>query len=164
MAFNEKLADRIREIIGSSHSDAEEKKMFGGLCFMVDGKMCVGVESERMMVRFDPARYDEIMEKPGAAPMDFTGRVYERFRVRGCLGSRIRQSPRILDRPRSRIQQNSKTVVITKAPILVVKHYELSLDSASAVRDHGEPARSQLLVSFQAAPHARDGVRCWNME
>ena len=79
MAINEKLADRIREIIGSSHSDAEEKKMVGGLCFMVDGKMCVGVESERMMVRFDPARYDEIMEKPGAAPMDFTGRVMKGF-------------------------------------------------------------------------------------
>lgn len=53
--------------------------MFGGLCFMVNGKMCVGVESERMMVRFDPALNDEIMEKDGVGPMDFTGRVMKGF-------------------------------------------------------------------------------------
>ena len=37
--------------------------MFGGLCFMVNDKMCVGVEKERLMVRLDPAKYDEVMEK-----------------------------------------------------------------------------------------------------
>ena len=49
--------------------------MFGGLCFMVNNKMCVGVEQERLMVRIDPARYDEAMEKEGCMPMDFTGKV-----------------------------------------------------------------------------------------
>ena len=49
--------------------------MFGGLCFMVDGKMCVGVEKERMMVRFDPVLGDQIMEMNGVGPMDFTKRV-----------------------------------------------------------------------------------------
>ena len=49
--------------------------MFGGLCFMVNNKMCVGVEQERLMVRLDPAKYDEALEKEGAKPMDFTGRV-----------------------------------------------------------------------------------------
>ena len=48
--------------------------MFGGLCFMVDHKMCVGVEQERMMVRLDPVVYDKVMEMEGCSPMDFTGR------------------------------------------------------------------------------------------
>lgn len=79
MAYNQQLADRTREIISRTHTDVEEKRMFGGLCFMVNGKMCVGVESERMMVRFDPALNDEIMEKDGVGPMDFTGRVMKGF-------------------------------------------------------------------------------------
>ena len=45
MAYNEKLAERTREIISVSHKKVEEKKMFGGLCFMVNGKMCVGAEA-----------------------------------------------------------------------------------------------------------------------
>ena len=45
MAYNEKLADRVREIISATHNITEEKKMFGGLCFMVNDKMCVGVEA-----------------------------------------------------------------------------------------------------------------------
>lgn len=79
MAYNEQLADRTREIIARTHGSVEEKKMFGGLCFMVDGKMCVGVESERMMVRFDPARTGELMEMDGVGPMDFTKRVMKGF-------------------------------------------------------------------------------------
>src|SRR6185436_1780515 len=75
MAYNEKLADRTREIIARTHKKVEEKKMFGGLCFMVYDKMCVGVESERLMVRLDPDRYDEAMERDGCAPMDFTGKI-----------------------------------------------------------------------------------------
>jgi TfoX/Sxy family transcriptional regulator of competence genes len=79
MAINEKLADRVREIISSTHNKVEEKRMFGGLCFMVNNKMCVGVESERLMVRFDPARTDELMEKEGCRPMDFTGKTMKGF-------------------------------------------------------------------------------------
>ena len=79
MAYNEKLADRVREMIASSHKKVEEKKMFGGLCFMVNDKMCVGVEQERLMVRLDPARYEEAMEKEGCRPMDFTGKVMKGF-------------------------------------------------------------------------------------
>jgi TfoX/Sxy family transcriptional regulator of competence genes len=79
MAYNEKLADRTREIISLTHKNIEEKKMFGGLCFMVNNKMCVGVEQERLMVRIDPAKYDEAMEKEGCRPMDFTGKVMKGF-------------------------------------------------------------------------------------
>ena len=79
MSFNEKLADRTREIIALAHNNVEEKKMFGGLCFMVNDKMCVGVEKERLMVRLDPGKYDEVMEKDGCMPMDFTGKVMKGF-------------------------------------------------------------------------------------
>ena len=79
MAYNEKLADRTREIISLTHKNVEEKKMFGGLCFMVNDKMCVGVEHDRMMVRLDPAKFDEVIEKEGCKPMDFTGKVMKGF-------------------------------------------------------------------------------------
>ena len=79
MAYNEKLADQTRELISLTHKNVEEKKMFGGLCFMVNDKMCVGVEQERLMVRFDPAITNEVMEKEGCKPMDFTGRIMKGY-------------------------------------------------------------------------------------
>ncbi len=79
MSFNEKLADRTRELIAETQNNVAEKRMFGGLCFMVNDKMCIGVEQERLMVRLDPSRYDEALSKDGAAPMDFTGRVMKGY-------------------------------------------------------------------------------------
>jgi TfoX/Sxy family transcriptional regulator of competence genes len=79
MAYNEKLAANVREIITATNTEVEEKKMFGGLCFMVNGKMCVGVEAERLMVRFNPEQYDEVMEKEGCKPMDFTGKIMKGY-------------------------------------------------------------------------------------
>ena len=79
MAYNEELAAMTRELISQSHKNVEEKAMFGGLCFMVNDKMCVGVEKERLMVRLDPAKYDEVMEKEGCKPMDFTGKIMKGF-------------------------------------------------------------------------------------
>lgn len=79
MAYNKKLADMTRELIAAQHKKIVEKAMFGGLCFMVNDKMCVGVEKERLMVRLDPAKYDEVMEKEGCKPMDFTGKVMKGF-------------------------------------------------------------------------------------
>ncbi|MGE5107519.1 MAG: TfoX/Sxy family protein [Sphingobacteriales bacterium] len=79
MAYNEKIADRTREIIAETHKNVEEKAMFGGLCFMVNNKMCVGVEKERLMVRLDPAKFDEVIQREGCKPMDFTGKVMKGF-------------------------------------------------------------------------------------
>lgn len=79
MAYDEKLADRVREIIALTHKRVTEKKMFGGLCFMVNDKMCVGVEQHRMMVRLDPERYDEVLGMEGCTPMDFTGKVMKGY-------------------------------------------------------------------------------------
>jgi TfoX/Sxy family transcriptional regulator of competence genes len=79
MAYNEKLADRIREIITVTHKKVEEKKMFAGLCFMVNDKMCIGVHIDKIMVRLDPAIYDTVIEKKGCEPMNFTGKVMKGF-------------------------------------------------------------------------------------
>ena len=79
MAYNEKLADMVRDLISQTHNNVEEKAMFGGLCFMVNEKMALGVEKERLMVRLDPAKYDEVIEKDGCKPMDFTGKVMKGF-------------------------------------------------------------------------------------
>ncbi len=79
MSYNEKLADQCREIISLTHKKVQEKKMFGGLCFMVNDKMCIGVEKERLMLRIDPEKYDALVEKDGCTPMDFTGKVMKGF-------------------------------------------------------------------------------------
>lgn len=79
MAYNEKLASLARELLALTEKNVEEKAMFGGLCFMVNNKMALGVEKNRLMVRLDPARYNEVMEKDGCRPMDFTGKVMKGF-------------------------------------------------------------------------------------
>ena len=79
MAFNEKLADMTRELISLTHKNVEEKAMFGGLCFMVNDKMALGVEKDRLMVRLDPGKYEEVIEKKGCKPMDFTGKIMKGF-------------------------------------------------------------------------------------
>jgi len=79
MAYNENLANMTRKLISQTHKNIVEKPMFGGLCFMVNDKMCVGVEKSRLMVRLDPAKYDEVMEKEGCKPMDFTGKIMKGF-------------------------------------------------------------------------------------
>jgi TfoX/Sxy family transcriptional regulator of competence genes len=79
MAYNQKLADCVREIIAVSYKNVEEKAMFGGLCFMVNDKMCVAVKKERLMLRLDPAKYDEVMEKEGCKPMVLKGRIMKGY-------------------------------------------------------------------------------------
>jgi TfoX/Sxy family transcriptional regulator of competence genes len=73
MAYNEKLADRIREVLASVPTTTE-KNMFGGVCFMVNNKMCVGVVKDEMMCRINPALQDMVLERAGCRIMDFTGR------------------------------------------------------------------------------------------
>jgi len=73
MAFDEKLGDRIREAMVDL-PQVHEKRMFGGLCFMVHDKMCVGVVKDEMMCRIDPAVYEQALELPGCREMDFNGK------------------------------------------------------------------------------------------
>jgi hypothetical protein len=79
MAYDEELAERVRRYLRDRCVAFEEKRMMGGLCFLVDGKMCVGVEKERLMVRLDPDIYDEVLSRRGCVPMDFTGRPMRGF-------------------------------------------------------------------------------------
>lgn len=75
MAFNEKISDRIREtLVNMGVLEVEEKHMFGGICYMVNDKMCVGVIKEDMMCRVEPDREEEYLKMKGARPMDFAGR------------------------------------------------------------------------------------------
>lgn len=78
MAYNEKLADRIREALVDVRK-VEEKKMFRGVTFMVDGKMCVSVSGDEMMCRFDPALQETVEEKNGFRTMIMKGRVYKGY-------------------------------------------------------------------------------------
>lgn len=73
MAYNEKLADRIRERLVDIQ-DIEEKKMMGGLTFMVNGKMCVGIIKDELMCRIDPVIHNTVVEMNGCRTMDFTKR------------------------------------------------------------------------------------------
>lgn len=79
MAYNEKMVVRVREIISLTHENVEEKKMFAGLCFMVNDKMCVGVHENKLMVRLNPDLFDEVVEKDGCEPMNFTGKIMRGF-------------------------------------------------------------------------------------
>ena len=73
MAYNEKLADRIRERLADLPI-IEEKEMMGGLTFMVNNKMCVGIIKDEMMCRIDPDLHEMAVEKSGCRTMDFTKR------------------------------------------------------------------------------------------
>ncbi len=78
MAYNEELASRIRTAL--AHREAvTEKKMFGGLTFMVDGKMCCGVLQDNLVLRVSAQDYEESLTHPNSRPMDFTGRPMKGF-------------------------------------------------------------------------------------
>ena len=78
MAYDEKLADRMREYLVDLKK-MEEKKMMGGLCFMYKGKMCCGIVKEDLMVRVIPERLEEALSHPHGRPMDFTGKPLKNF-------------------------------------------------------------------------------------
>ena len=77
MAYDEKLAQRVRESL--PRRDVEEKKMMGGLTFMVNGKMCVGVSKDDLMARIDPDVYESALRKKGCREMNFTGKPMKGF-------------------------------------------------------------------------------------
>lgn len=74
MAFDENLADRIRQQLQGKHVLFSEKKMMGGLTFMINNKMCVGIVKNDLMVRIGKDNYEDALLKPGCKQMDFTGK------------------------------------------------------------------------------------------
>jgi len=73
MSYDESLAGRVRALL-ANRRDQAEKKMFGGLCFLVEGNMCCGILDRDLMARVGPARYEQALRSSHARPMDFTGR------------------------------------------------------------------------------------------
>lgn len=78
MPYDAKLAERVRGLLRRRRGVAE-KKMFGGLCFLVNGNMCCGVEKDNLVIRVGPENYEEALSKSEARPMDFTGRNLKGF-------------------------------------------------------------------------------------
>ena len=85
MAYDEKLADRIRKVLKRSPSVAEIN-MFGGLCFTIRGNMCCGTLNNDLVLRIGPQHYERALGEPHARPMDFTGRPIKGFVYVGPAG------------------------------------------------------------------------------
>jgi TfoX/Sxy family transcriptional regulator of competence genes len=91
MAYDEKLADRVRELL-EPRRDISERKMFGGVAFMVNGNMFVGVSDNDLMVRVGPDAHEASLARPHARPMDFTGRPMNGYVFVGPGGYRTRKA------------------------------------------------------------------------
>jgi TfoX/Sxy family transcriptional regulator of competence genes len=78
MAYDEGLAQRIRELLQDDER-ISEKKMFGGVAFLANGNMAAGTIKDELMVRVGPAGHDEAIAQPHARAMDFTGRAMRGF-------------------------------------------------------------------------------------
>ena len=87
MAYDGRLAERIRGYF-KRRKGVEEKRMFGGLCFMLNGHMCCGIEKERLMVRVAPDRYTALLQNPHAREMAFTGKPLKGLLFIGEAGYR----------------------------------------------------------------------------
>jgi TfoX/Sxy family transcriptional regulator of competence genes len=73
MAYDEDLADRVREQLAAEPA-VIEKAMFGGLAFLLEGNMAVGISGQELMVRVGPDASDDALARPHARPFDMTGR------------------------------------------------------------------------------------------
>lgn len=78
MAYDEELAHRVRRALGSL-DNITERKMFGGLAFMLNGNMCCGVDKSNLVVRTGPDHYEEALQRPNARVFDLTGRPMRGF-------------------------------------------------------------------------------------
>ena len=79
MAYNELIAQQIREVIFPFSDFMEEKKMFGGIAFMYKNKMSVGVVKDELMVRVVSEKYEEVLNEPNVSEMNFTGKTMKDF-------------------------------------------------------------------------------------
>ena len=80
MSYNANLAEKVRnQLLKHPGLKIEEKKMFRGLTFMVNDKMCISVSGEKLMCRFDPAMQEKIAARKGFQPMIMKGKEYKGF-------------------------------------------------------------------------------------
>ena len=92
MAYDEKLAGRVRLLL-KARKKISEKRMFGGLAFMLRDKMCCGVLNQDFVARIGPNAYESALEAPHVRPMDFTGRPLKGYVY---VGPRATSSDRVL--------------------------------------------------------------------
>ncbi len=78
MAVNEKLTSKIREALNNV-PNVEEKKIFSGIAFMVNDKLCIGVSDNRIMCRVDPVVHDELIKKPGCTTTVMQGKAMKGY-------------------------------------------------------------------------------------
>ena len=90
MPYDEKLANRIRERLAEL-DNVEEKKMMGGLCFMVNDKMCVGIMKDDLMCRIDPEVYESSLEKTGCKEMALGGKTMKGYVLVDETGTRTKK-------------------------------------------------------------------------
>ena len=92
MAYDERLAERTRDALAEHGADLFERKMFGGLAFMLRGNMCVGIIGDELMVRVGPDNYADAVARPHARVMDFTGRPMKGFVIVAPAGIKTAKS------------------------------------------------------------------------
>ena len=84
MVYNERLNDKIRVL--TKRRKLSEKRMFGGMAFLLNGNMCFGTLKDDLIIRVGPERYKEALTMPHARPMDFTGRPTKGFVFVDAMG------------------------------------------------------------------------------
>jgi TfoX/Sxy family transcriptional regulator of competence genes len=126
MPYNERLAERVRAVLAERRG-ISERKMFGGLAFLLDGKMCVGVLHDELVVRSGAGRYADALKRAHARPMDFTGRPMTGMLYVSSLG-------------------------VTRGPALR-RWVEMGLDAASAAT----PSKRRKAVSTGVRRRSRSG-------
>ncbi|PWT89227.1 MAG: RNA methyltransferase [Acidobacteria bacterium] len=85
MAFNEELANQVRKQV-KGQAGLTEKKMFGGLAFLINGNMSVGIHGDELIVRTDPEQTDAALQEPGVRIFDLTGRPMKGWILVGGKG------------------------------------------------------------------------------
>ena len=95
MAYEEKLAQRVRKALGQEPG-YEEKKMFGGICFLLNGNMACGILNDELIVRVGPENYEDALKKANTRKFDITGRPMTGWVMVGAAGL---QKEKQLQRP-----------------------------------------------------------------
>jgi TfoX/Sxy family transcriptional regulator of competence genes len=85
MAYDKGLAQRVRELF-EEEPGFNEKKMFGGICFLMNGNMACGILNEDLIVRVGPDKYSELLKLPHVRQFDITGRPMKGWVMVSCEG------------------------------------------------------------------------------
>ena len=101
MAYDEGLAQRVRETLDDL-SGLVEKKMFGGVGYMLHGNMACGVHKDKLIVRVGPEGYDEATSRPHTAPFDITGRAMKGWVMVEAAGYKNDDQLKVPDAPLAR--------------------------------------------------------------